>query len=109
MFSYSQNVRRFCQRPTSRQSERIGRLYRKLSVSLDRVRNALESEEDLRRRVCLTVLDEDLSSLLEECEASILCGEEMPSCTIGSLESRSDTVIEEMDLVLSRNDDSLPH
>ncbi len=88
---------------------KIGRLYRKLSVSLDRVRGELTSEADLKRRVCLTVLDEDLSVLLEECESSLLTAEDHSFREVESLESRSDTVIEETELVLSRGNEIMSH
>lgn len=84
------------------QSE-LNDLYRSLSLALDRAEEALEQARDSRGRVCLAVLEEDLQSLLEECEDMMFCPTATWTPPLDSVSSRADTVIEELDAVLSRH------
>ncbi len=71
-------------------------IYYDLSLCLDNIRDALIHLEDVGERVCLAVLEDDVSDLLEECGEIMLVGEKPVHGDLHSLESRSSTVIEEL-------------
>ena len=71
-------------------------MYYDLSLCLDNIRDALIHLEDVAERVCLAVLEDDVSDLLDECGEMLVVGEGTVGGTVESLESRSSTVIEEL-------------
>ena len=70
-------------------------IYRNLSTCLDSLMELSEHIDDLNSIVFLTVLEDDVTALLEECSAMLMDQEEPEERCIHSIESRSDTIIEE--------------
>ena len=74
----------------------MARLYQKLSKFyelLEISRNRLGTSEEL---AIVTILEEDLISLLEECEEYIIGGQALRPAQFQAFESRSVTVLEEI-------------
>lgn len=82
--------------------EELAKLYRKLSLHLE----VLQSMEDFfdyaEQRVFSAVLEEDLTSLLEECEECLLLSEPLEIHQYCDLKARGETVLEEVIEVVSR-------
>jgi len=76
-------------------------LYRKLWAYFDFLQTNENSFKDPPERACVAVLEEDLSALLEECEEYLIPGLEPAVTDYASFQTRSETVIEEVDQMLS--------
>jgi glutamine phosphoribosylpyrophosphate amidotransferase len=76
--------------------EVLNELHRRLCVCLEVVEEVLESLEEISGRVTLTILDDDLESLVEECEQYMLCPLVSGSEDHSSFMVRSATVIDEV-------------
>jgi 3-dehydroquinate dehydratase len=53
--------------------------------------------EDVSQKICLTVLEEDLRALIEECEEHLIGDVAVEETSVDSLESRGLTVLEELE------------
>ena len=73
----------------------ISKLYRDLSACLEVLQDVESQCEELSQQVFCTVLQEDLSALLEECEEDLIMGIDNSGPLYFSLKARSKTVIEE--------------
>ena len=78
-----------------RQKHRLTRLYQKLSRCLETISGVTAYLEHSNDRACCVILEEDLTSLVEECEG-FLVREFVPSRNMfQSFEARSICVMEE--------------
>lgn len=80
--------------------KRLNSLYGKLAAALegteDRLFLAGDSAQD---RVCLTILEDDLVTLVEECENYLIGGYWPKKEELESFESRAFCILEELDSV----------
>jgi len=74
-------------------------LYQHLIRAQDELENSLYGNLESEKRSCSIVILEDLTSLTEECEEHFLCDSLCQSTS--SLESRADTVLEEVRRLLA--------
>lgn len=82
-------------------SSELSQAYHELSLRLEEVERRLTELEDPRLKICLTVLEEDLSSLLEECEDYLVIGTPEAKKQYLSFLSRSDTILEEVEKLVT--------
>ena len=75
-------------------------MYRELSNCLDNIQDLLQFLNDPKGMVCLTVLEDDVCDLLEECGEYLLMDDDPEVDCLNSLECRTSTVIEEIKGVL---------
>jgi hypothetical protein len=79
------------------QEQRIHCLYQNLSACFDKMQTVIEHLYSPKEIAVAAVLSEDLQSLVEECEEYLIGGCDMASPHIQSFESRSVTVLEELE------------
>ena len=80
--------------------ECLSGLYKKLSDCLELVEDVFYLEQDQQRLAIAAVLEEDLEDLLEECEEYLIDGRELTLPAFSSFQSRSATVLEEVQEVI---------
>jgi hypothetical protein len=89
--------------------EHLEFLYKKLQDNAYQVAESLESQENSNDYLCLVVLEDDVSCLLEEC-SKMLRRDELPAPPkLVSFESRCMTVFDEIELALGGDPDSTCH
>jgi hypothetical protein len=77
--------------------KRLNHLYRQLSVCLDTVQEELiHKVEEESEKICLAIIEDDLESLLSECEDKMLGASTLPKNELDSIESRTECVVEEL-------------
>ena len=80
--------------------EVLAGIHRRLSAGLDQLMENQGKAVDLRTQACRAVLEEDLRSLLEECEEALIVGLGPESIDYLSLGLRCDTVLDEVSQLL---------
>lgn len=80
----------------------LERTYHDLSSCLENVHDVLLRVHDLRQKVCLSILEDDLEWLLSECEDILVYPLQDDKLAVTSLAERSVTVIEEVRQLLDR-------
>lgn len=76
--------------------ERLSRLYQKLSKCYELLQTAHEHLDTPSEQAMAAVLEDDLQSLIEECEDYLIGGIELRHYDLESFQSRSATVVEEL-------------
>lgn len=93
----------------SGEEDELKSIYYDLSRCLDSIQEALIHLEDVGERVCLAVLEDDVSDLLEECGELMFGGDDAVSSSVKSLESRTSTVLEELSGLLDVRTRPMPN
>lgn len=75
--------------------------YRKLSALLDWVDDYKAKVNDAKVNICFAIIEEDLQELMAECEDYLFGARSISTCEEESFEARFDTVLEELELILS--------
>lgn len=84
-------------RGASTEAQRLRGIYRNLSSSWETLQVVRDHLASPREIAAATVLEEDLQCLVEECEEYLIAGDELPSGKLSAFESRSVTVLEELE------------
>ena len=79
----------------------LSEIYKNASNCLDGVEHRISWLSCERDRICLSVIAEDLESLVQECEFYLLSNPLVKSLDIISIKSRYETVIEELEELVS--------
>ncbi len=86
---------------TGKKKTSVVTIYKKLDRCKDALERSSSGDMDLKEKVCLMVIEEDLNALMEECEEYLVAGLKPRMPEFHSLRSRSMTVIEELEKLVS--------